>query len=113
MLKIDEKGFSVEALDDKKKRGFKINTPDGYAVNYYLDEKTAQVKGYDAVFTINGREITTAVVHDKFKSVDGVLLPERFSQRFDVQGITAYADFKVKEIAVNTTISDEIFTTIK
>ncbi len=113
LLKIEDKGFSVEAGGDKKKRGFKVNTPDGYAVNYFLDEKTGQVKSYDAVFNINGREITTAVENDKYKLVDGVWLPEKFSQRFDVQGITAYAAFKVKDLAVNSTISEDIFTKVK
>lgn len=109
LQRVGDPGFTIEALADKKKRGFKITTPDNYTVNFYLDEKTSQVKGFEATFDAGSRTVTTAVEHDKFKLTEGVLLPERFSQRFDVQGITAYSDFKVKEVLVNSEIAEDVF----
>ena len=110
LTKIDEKGYKVEALPNKKKwRGFRIATPDGYATDFYIDSTTAQVMNYEAKFNVKGREVSTAVEHDKFKEVDGIVVPEKFSQRFDLSGNTFYASFKAKEILVNTAIADSVF----
>ena len=109
--KIDEKDFTVSALPDtkKKKTGFRITSPEGYYTDFFIDEKTGQVKGYEASYEINGRTITTAVEIDKVREVEGVKVPERYAQRFETGNLTIYSDFKAKEILVNTTISDDIF----
>ncbi|MEP6923516.1 MAG: hypothetical protein ABI954_03545 [Pyrinomonadaceae bacterium] len=108
--KAEEKGYTVSALPDKKKRrGFRIATPDGYATDFYLDATTGLVMSYEAKFTVRDREVSTAVEHDKFREVEGVLIPEKFSQRFDIGSNTFYASFKAKEILVNTIIADDVF----
>lgn len=109
LAKLETNGFTVSALDDKKKRGFRINTPEGYSTDFTIDEKTGQIKSYSAVYNVNNREITTAVEHDKFRTVDGLLLAEKYAQRFDAVGQTFYADFKAKEILVNSEVADDVF----
>lgn len=110
IAKAEDKGYTVSAVPDKKKRrGFRISTPEGYNTDFYLDPATAQVMSFESKFTVRNREVSTAVEHDKFREVEGVLVPEKFSQRFDVGGNTFYANFKAKEILVNTTIADDVF----
>ena len=109
LAKSQQSGYKIEALADKKKRGFRVTSPEGYATDFVLDDKTAQVKSYSATYEVNGRSVSTVVEHDKFREVEGVLLPEKYSQRFDAAGQTFYADFKVKEIKVNSAINDDVF----
>lgn len=109
--KMEEKGYTVSELPDKnKKSGFRITSPEGYFTDFYIDEKTGQVKGYSAKYDYNGREITTAVEIDKLKDVEGILVAEKYSQRFELGQLTIYSNFKAKEMLVNTTIADEVFT---
>lgn len=109
--KIEEKGYTVTELPEKgKKLGFRITSPEGYYTDFLIDEKTGQVKSYSAKYDFNGREITTAVDIDKLKDVEGVLVPEKYSQRFELGQLTMYSNFKAKEISVNTTIADDVFT---
>ncbi|MDQ3089305.1 MAG: hypothetical protein M3Q78_12035 [Acidobacteriota bacterium] len=111
LQKLGEKDFTVSALSEKlkKKKGFRITSPEGFYTDFFVDDKTGQIKGYESSYDINGREVTTSVEIDKFRTVEGVVIPERYSQRFDLGQITAYADFKAKEILVNSVIKDEIF----
>ena len=111
LQRIDEKVFVVSALPDKmkKKKGFRITSPEGYYTDFFVDDKTAQIKGYESSYNINGREVTTSVEIDKFRTVEGVVIPEKYSQRFDLGQLTVYANFKAKEILVNTPIADSIF----
>jgi hypothetical protein len=107
---IEQNGYKLAALPDKKKRrAFRVTTPENYVVDFYLDPKTAQVTGYDVKFIIRDREVTTAVEFDKFRDVEGVILPEKFSQRLEFGTITSYANFKAKEIFVNKEIADDVF----
>ena len=110
---IGETGFIVTPLPDvkKKKRGFRVTSPEGYYTDFNIDEKTNQIKGYDSSYDINGRVVTTSVEIDKMRVVDGVLVPERYVQRFDTEQVTIYANFKAKEIQVNTPIADDVFST--
>jgi hypothetical protein len=73
-----------------------------------MDEKTNQIKGYDSSYDINGRQVTTSVVIDKLRVVDGITVPRAMpSVRYEQ--ITIYADFKTKEITVNTRVADDVF----
>ncbi len=110
LTRAEEQGYKVTALPDKKKRrGFRISSPDGYSSDYYIDAITGQVLNYEAKFAIEGREITTSVENDKFRDVNGVLIPEKYSQRLQLGTSTFYASFKAKEILVNSEIADDIF----
>lgn len=111
LAKIGEQGFVVSALPEKlkKKKGFRITSPEGYYSDFIIDEKTLQVKEYESSYDFNGHTATTSVSISKYRDVDGVLLNERFSQRLDMGTITSYADFKAKDILVNSEVADDVF----
>ena len=111
LSKVGDTKFPITVLPaaSKKKSGFRITSPEGFYTDYFVDEKTGQLKGYESSYEVNGRVVTTSVAVDKCRLVDGVLVPEKFSQRFDLGQFTAYADFKAKDILVNSAVSDEIF----
>ena len=109
--KIEEKDFIVSALPDakKKKTGFRITSPEGFYTDFFVDEKTGEVKGYEASYQVRDKTVTTAVEIDKLREVEGVKVPEKYSQRFETNGLTIYANFKAKEISVNSTVADDVF----
>jgi hypothetical protein len=108
---VGQPGFVITPLpeDKKKKKGFRMTSPEGYFTDFYLDEKTNQIKGYDSSYDVNGRKVTTSVEVDKLRTVDGILVPEKYVQRIDTEQVTIYADFKTKEISVNTEVADDVF----
>jgi hypothetical protein len=108
---LGKQGFVVTALPDgkKKRKGFRMTSPEGYYTDFYLDEKTNEIKGYDSSYELNGRTVSTAVEIDKSRVVDGITVPEKYSQRFDTEQLTVYANFKAKEILVNSEVKDSIF----
>ena len=109
--RIGEASFIITSLPEnkKKKRGFRMTSPEGYFTDFYLDEKTNQIKGYDSSYEMNGRNITTSVEIDKMRVVEGVTVPEKYVQRFDMEKMTVYAEFKAKEILVNSAVADDVF----
>lgn len=111
LSRIGDAGFVIAALPDakKKKVGFRITTPEGYYTDFFIDEKTNQVKGYESSYDAGGRTITTSVEIDKYQTVEGLLIPDKYSQRFDLGQMTAWANFKSKQILVNSEIADDVF----
>jgi hypothetical protein len=109
---IGQPGFIITPLPEsrKKNKGFRMTSPEGYYTDFYLDEKTNQVKGYDSAYDIRGRQVSTSVEVDKMKVVDGISVPERYVQRVDTGQMTVYLEFKTKEILVNSKVDDDIFT---
>lgn len=108
--KIEAEGFKVSALEKSKKKGFRITSPEGYFTDFFVDEKTNQIKSYEASYEYNGRKITTSVEIDKMRDVGGIIIPERYAQRFDLGQLTIYANFKAKEILVDSEVTDDVFT---
>jgi len=108
---IEEKDFTVSALPEKsrKKAGFRITAPEGFYTDFFIDEKTGLVKSYESEYEIRGRTITTSVEIDKVRDVEGIKIPERYAQRFDLGQVTIYANFKAKEILVNSTVANDVF----
>ncbi len=110
LQRLDDKDFKVSALPDgAKKKGFRITSPEGYFTDFFIDEKTFEIKGYQASYLVGERSITTAVEIDKFREVSGIKIPERYSQRFELGFATFYSDFKAKEILVNNDVADDVF----
>lgn len=109
--RIGDATFPINALPAtaKGKTGFRITAPDGNYTDFFVDVKTKQVKGYESAFEFNGMPGTTSVEIDKYRTIETMIIPEKFAQRFDLGQITAYCNFKAKEIAVNTTISQDVF----
>lgn len=111
LQKIGETGYVIAALPEakRKKKGFRVTTPDGFYSDFFVDEKTGQIKGFESSYDVDGRLVTTSVEIDEFQTVEGVIVPKRYSQRFDLGQMTAYANFKTKDILVNSTIADDVF----
>ena len=109
---IGQPGFIITPLPagKKKVKGFRMTAPDGYYTDFYVNEKTNQIKGYDSSYDIGGRVVTTSVEIDALRVVDGISVPDKYAQRFDTEQVTVYAVFKTKEILVNTAVSDDVFT---
>jgi len=116
LQRLGNDGFVVSKLPAaaKSKTGFRITAPDGFYTDFYIDDKTNQVKGFESQYEFNGRSFTTSVEIDKYRTVDGVVVPEKYAQRFDLGQLgVIYANFKSKDILVNTALSDEVFTSVK
>ena len=113
--RVGDTGYTVTALPEsaKKKAGFRITSPEGYFTDFYVDEKTNLLKGFDSSYEINGRTVTTSAEIDKYKIVDGITIPEKYVQRFDLGQMTVYSAFKAKEIFLNGEISDDYFSLSK
>ncbi len=109
LQRIGQKDYVVTALADAKKTGFRITSPEGYFTDFNVDDKSFEVKGYQASYTFNDRTVTTAVEIDKLRDVDGLKLPEKYSQRFDLGFATFYSNFKAKDILVNNEVLDDVF----
>lgn len=109
--RVGETGYTVSALPEAaaKKKGFRLTTPEGYVTDFYIDEKTSLLKGFDSSYDIGGRIVTTSSEIDKYKTIDGVVIPEKYAQRFDLGQMTVYADFKAKEIVLNGEVPDDYF----
>lgn len=110
--KIGDAAFIITPLPEnkRKRKGFRMTSPEGYFTDFYLDEKTDQMKGYDSTYNIGGRTVTTSVEIDKYRIVEGIAVPEKYVQRFDTERMTVYATFKAREILINTPVADDVFT---
>ena len=116
LQRVGDPGFVITPLPEakKKEKGFRMTSPDGYATDFYVNEKTNQIKGYDSSYDLgSGRVVTTTVEIDSLRVVNGVAVPDKYAQRFDTEQVTVYAVFKTKEILVNSEVEDSIFTTTK
>ena len=113
--RVGDDGYIVAGLPEakKKKKGFRVTTPDGFYTDFLVDEKTGRIKGYESSYDINGSLATTSAEIDEFQVVEGVTVPKKYSQRFDLGKISAYASFNTKQILVNSAVPDEVFTLAK
>jgi hypothetical protein len=111
LSRIGDPSFPVTALPagNKRRSGFRITSPEGFYTDYYIDDKTHQLKGYESSYEINGKVVTTSAEIDRYVTVEGLIVPERFAQRFDLGQFTAYANFKVRDVTVNGEIADDVF----
>lgn len=111
LQKAETTGYRISALPEKsrKKKGFRVAAPDGYICDFFIDEKTGAIKAYEAEFDLNGRIVTTSVDIDGVREVEGVRVPDKYSQRFELGSITVYANFKAKEVLVNSAVEDSVF----
>jgi len=106
LTRLDEPGFTVTALPDKKKlRGFRITDAEGNATDFYLDAATGRVVSF--TFAYNGYNFGTE--HKKYKEVEGVLVPSSFTQRIEMPQGAAFAEFNVKDIKLNQAMGDDVF----
>jgi len=115
LQRLGDEGFVVSSLpaNSKKKLGFRLTAPDGYFTDFFVDEKTKQIKGYEAMYEYNGRMFSTSVDIGKYRDVEGVTIPEKYSQRFDLGQLVVYGDFKTKDILINSELAADVFTNVK
>lgn len=105
LAKFDQAGYSVTALpDNKKQRGFKITDADGNATDFYLD-----AAGHVATYLFQFNGYNFGVENSKFKEVEGVLVPYKFTQRLEMPQGAAFAEFTVKDVKLNQPLSDDVF----
>jgi len=106
LSRFDQPGYKLTALPDKKKqRGFRLEDPDGYTTDFYIDPATGRVMS----FLMYYQGYTFGTENSKFKEVDGVLVPFTFSQRFDMPMGAFFAEYSVKEVKLNQTLADDMF----
>lgn len=105
LAKFDQTGYTVTALpDNKKQRGFKITDPDGNATDFYVDA-AGHVVTY--LFQFNGYNF--GIENSKFKEVEGVLVPYKFTQRLEMPQGAAFAEYSVKDVKLNQALGDDVF----
>src|ERR1044072_3757199 len=106
LSKFEQPGYKVSAIANKKKlRGFRIADPEGYTTDFYIDPVNGRVLEF--FLTYGGMTFGTA--NNKFKEVEGVLIPFSFSQRFEMPQGAFFAEYSVKEVKLNQTLSEDAF----
>jgi len=106
LTKLDQPGFKVTALPDKKKlRGFRVSDPDGNTTDFYLDPATGRI----STFLIPFNGYTFGTENKKFKEIDGVVVPLSFVQRLEMPQGAFFADYTVKDVKLNQQIGDDVF----
>lgn len=106
LLHIGEPGYTISALPDKKKTGFRIATQEGSMTDFYLDPKTARIQRFSIPL---GDGVSYSVEHKTLKEMDGVLIPMSFVQKFETPQGIFYAESKVKTALLNQTLDDDVF----
>lgn len=113
LARVGDTGYLVTRHSDEKLRskGFRITTPDGFYTDFTIDEKTGQLKGFSSSFLLpSNQTVTTSAEMAGYQNVDGIMLPKKYSQRFDFGAMNAYATFSVKETKVNPPLDAAAFT---
>ena len=106
LSKYDQPGYKVSTIPNKKKlRGFRISDPEGYTTDFYIDATNGRVMEFFLMY--GGYTFGTA--NNKFKEVDGVLIPFSFSQRFEMPQGAFFAEYNVKEVKLNQALGDDAF----
>jgi hypothetical protein len=106
LRRYDQTGYKVTAIADKKKqRGFRIEDPEGYTTDFYIDPANGRVMS----FLMYYQNYTFGTENSKFKDVDGVLVPMSFSQRFEMAQGAFFAEYTVKDVKLNQTLGDDVF----
>ena len=106
LSKFDQPGYKVSTIPNKKKlRGFRIADPEGYTTDFYIDATNGRVMEF--FLTYGG--LTFGTANNKFKEVEGVLIPFSFSQRFEMPQGAFFAEYNVKEVKLNQQLGEDVF----
>jgi hypothetical protein len=106
LTKLDQPGYAVTAIADKKKlRGFRVTDGDGNVTDFYIDPTNARIMS----FLIPFGGYTFGTENKKFKEIEGVLVASSFTQRLEMPQGAFFADYSVKDIKLNQPIGDDVF----
>lgn len=106
LTKYDQPGYTVTALPDKDKlRGFRIADAEGNATDFYIDPATARVVRHVAVY----KKLNYGTEYKKWKVMEGLLVPEQFTEGIETPQGTFYGEYTVKEVKINQPVSDDVF----
>lgn len=106
LTKYDQPGYTVTALPDKDKaRGFRITDSESNATDFYIDPATARVRRQVAVY----RHLTYGTEYKKWRSIDGLLVPDSYTEGIESPQGTFYGEYRVKEVKINQPVSDDMF----
>ncbi len=106
LMKYNQPGYTVSALEDKnKQRAFRITDAEGFVTDFYIDPANGRVMSY----LIPYRGYVFGVDNKTFKEMDGVLVPYVFTQRLELSQGAFFAEYKVKEVNLNQEIADDVF----
>jgi hypothetical protein len=106
LTKLDQPGYVVSALPDKKKqRAFRITDPEGNTTDFFVDSQTGRLMDYTTPFKGN----TFAMEIKNVKEIDGVVVPINFTQRIETPQGAYFAEYKVKTPKVNEAVGDDVF----
>jgi hypothetical protein len=106
LSRYDQPGYKITAIADKKKqRGFRIEDPEGYTTDFYIDATNGRLMS----FLIYYQGFTFGTENNKFKEIEGVLVPFSFSQRFEMPQGAFFAEYSVKEAKLNQTLAADAF----
>ena len=106
LSRYDQPGYKVTTIADKKKqRGFRIEDPEGFTTDFYIDATNGRLMS----FLIYYQGFTFGTENNKFKEIEGVLVPFSFSQRFEMPQGAFFAEYSVKEAKLNQTLAADAF----
>ena len=106
LMKYNQPGYAVTALPDAKKlRAFRITDPDGNATDFFISTETGRVM----TFVVPYRGLTFGMDFKSVKEMEGVLVPNSFTQRLEMRQGAAFAEFKVKVVKLNQELADDMF----
>jgi hypothetical protein len=106
LAKFDQPGYTVSALPDKKKqRGFRIVDAEGNTTDFYLDPATGRV----VTFLIPYNGYTFGTENKKMKELEGILVSYNFTQRLEMPQGAFFAEYTVKDVKLNQSLSDDVF----
>jgi len=106
LTKYDQPGYTVAALPDKDKlRGFRIADAAGNTTDFYIDPATARVVRH----VVDYNKLNYGTEYKKWKVMDGLLVPEQFTEGIETPQGTFYGEYSVKEVKINQPVNDDVF----
>jgi hypothetical protein len=106
LTKYDQPGYTLTALPDKDKlRGFRIADAEGNATDFYIDPATARVVRHVVLF----QKLNYGTEYKKWKVMDGLLVPEQFTEGIETPQGTFYGEYAVKDVKINQAVNDDVF----
>jgi hypothetical protein len=106
LTRYDQPGYTLTALPDKDKlRGFRIADAEGNATDFYIDPKTARVVRHVVLY----QQLNYGTEYKKWKVMDGLLVPEQFTEGIETPQGTFYGEYSVKDVKINQAVNDDVF----